>query len=726
MAKSINFTPLYGCQDDNTPVSYLLEVDGFKLLLDCGWDESTNPELLEPLKDVASEIDAVLLSHPDLRHLGALPYVVGKLGLKAPILSTIPVKKMGEMFIYQLYESRYRGEDFDVFTLDDVDAAFEQIKQLTYTQHYDFVTAGITVTPHAAGHMLGGTVWRITKETEEIVYAIDYNHKRERHLNGIENLEKFRRPSLLITDAHSVGSSQVKKRDSQFIDHIMETLRNGGNALVCADTAGRVLETLLVLEQHWERHRVPYDIAFLNDQAYNAIEVAKSQLEWMSDTIHTDFQTKRYNPFFFRRIHIKWDIEQVHNEIREPCVVVTSSPSLETGYSRDMFVSWASNPRNTVIFTEKSFPHTLGRQMMDQADHISEESPFKTSLVMRRRVPLQGEELRQWQEEERRRERQREEERRREILANQPKIQLQDAGNEDEDEGDQNDDEDRATQKVHPRLFMPENFAYQSNHLMFPCVEPSGSWDEYGEVIDADEIANRMVRDMDEEEDETTPMEDGAEEEKKIPTKCEVYDVELEVKCNIRYFNFEGVSDERSVKNILSQISPRTMILINGTSEATQKMKTFCEEKKIGQNIYSPNVGEPVNVDIDVNVLSVHLRDDLMSTTSFKEFGDYEVGYLQGQFVGNQESGLSIAPLSHNHTPTQSHPSVMIGDIKLSSLRDKLTKAGFETEFFSGDLVCNRSVVLKRTDYGKINIEGALCDDYFKVREVLMQQFAIL
>jgi cleavage and polyadenylation specificity factor subunit 2 len=40
--------------------------------------------------------------------------------------------------------------------------------------------AGITITPYAAGHMIGGTIWKITKETEEIIYAVDYNHMRER------------------------------------------------------------------------------------------------------------------------------------------------------------------------------------------------------------------------------------------------------------------------------------------------------------------------------------------------------------------------------------------------------------------------------------------------------------------------------------------------------------------------------------------------------------------
>lgn len=38
----------------------------------------------------------------------------------------------------------------------------------------------MTITPYPAGHMIGGTMWRIAKHGEEILYAVDYNHKKER------------------------------------------------------------------------------------------------------------------------------------------------------------------------------------------------------------------------------------------------------------------------------------------------------------------------------------------------------------------------------------------------------------------------------------------------------------------------------------------------------------------------------------------------------------------
>lgn len=72
---------------------------------------------------------------------------------------------------------------------------------------------GITITPYAAGHMIGGTMWKIVKDGEEdIIYAVDYNHKKERHLNGAV-LETLSRPSLLITDSFNVLNAQTRRRE---------------------------------------------------------------------------------------------------------------------------------------------------------------------------------------------------------------------------------------------------------------------------------------------------------------------------------------------------------------------------------------------------------------------------------------------------------------------------------------------------------------------------------
>lgn len=89
------------------------KVDDYRILLDCGWDERFDVTQLEPLAryrpfeslillpyaahhlltrhSEVKQINCVLLSHPDLAHLGAFPYVYGKLGLRCPVYATSAV-----------------------------------------------------------------------------------------------------------------------------------------------------------------------------------------------------------------------------------------------------------------------------------------------------------------------------------------------------------------------------------------------------------------------------------------------------------------------------------------------------------------------------------------------------------------------------------------------------------------------------------------------------------
>lgn len=60
------------------------------------------------------------------------------LNLQAPIYATLPVHKMGQMVMYDQYLSRAAVSDFNVFDLDDVDAAFSRVVQLRYQQHVEF------------------------------------------------------------------------------------------------------------------------------------------------------------------------------------------------------------------------------------------------------------------------------------------------------------------------------------------------------------------------------------------------------------------------------------------------------------------------------------------------------------------------------------------------------------------------------------------------------------
>lgn len=425
-------------------------------------------------------IDAILLSYPDPAHLGALPYLVGKLGLNCPIYATIPVYKMGQMFMYDLFMSHYNMYDFELFSLDDIDQAFEKIIQLKYNQSVSLKGKGygITITPLAAGHMIGGTIWKIVKVGEEdIVYAVDFNHKKERHLNGCE-LEKMQRPSLLITDAYNANYTQARRRarDEKLMTAILQTLRNNGNVLVTVDTAGRVLELAHMLEQLWKNKEsglLAYSLALLNNVCYNVVEFAKSQIEWMSDKLMKSFEGARNNPFQFRHLQLCHTLAELQ-KVPSPKVVLCSTTDMESGYSRELFVQWASNPNNSIIITSRSSQGTLARDLIDNGGNGR-----KIELEVRRRVDLEGAELEEYMRTEG--------EKHTHIKL--IKRDIEEPSSDSDDELEMNvitgkhDIVVRPEGRVHTGFFKSSRKQY----AMFPFYEEKLRHDDYGEIIQLDE-----------------------------------------------------------------------------------------------------------------------------------------------------------------------------------------------------------------------------------------------
>ncbi|XP_067012309.1 probable cleavage and polyadenylation specificity factor subunit 2 [Anabrus simplex] len=719
---------------DESPPCYMLQVDDFRILLDCGWDENFDQEFMRELKRHVHQIDAVLLSYPDPLHLGALPYLVGKCGLNCPIYATIPVYKMGQMFMYDLFQSRHNMEDFELFTLDDVDAAFDKIVQLKYNQSVPMKGKGygLTITPLPAGHMIGGTIWKIIKVGEEdIVYAMDFNHKKERHLNGCE-LERLQRPSLLITDCYNSTYQQARRRarDEKLMTNILQTLRNNGNVLVSVDTAGRVLELAHMLDQLWRNKDsglLAYSLALLNNVSYNVVEFAKSQIEWMSDKLMRTFEGARNNPFQFKHLQLCHSIAEL-NRVPSPKVVLASTPDMECGFSRELFLQWCSNPLNSIILTSRTSPGTLARQLVDLGGNRS------MTLEIKRRVRLEGAEL----EEYLRKERESKETR-------QDKSEDADLSDESEDEMDLN----AVAKGKHDLLVKTETKAqtgfFKSNkkqHPIFPFFEEKVKFDEYGEIIRPEDY--KMVDSTPETEDnkENVDVKDeDVADITEVPTKCISVVKSVKVVAQVQYIDFEGRSDGESLQKILSQLRPRRLILVRGPPESTNVMLNHCKQWS-GARVFAPTKGEVVDATTETHIYQVRLTDALVSSLELKKGKEAELAWLDAQIlVRDTSKDIKPADMEVDETKDDEiytleplplyqisgHQTAFINELKLSDFKQVLTKSNISSEFSGGVLwCCNGTVAVRRHEAGRVTLEGCLSEDYYRVRELLYEQYAIV
>ena len=85
---------------------------------------------------------------------------------------------------------------------------------------------------------------------------------------------------------------------------------------------------------------------------------------------------------------------------------------------------------------------------------------------------------------------------------------------------------------------------------------------------------------------------------------------------------------------------------------------------------------------------------------------------------------LSLEVLPASNIPP--HQAVFVNDPKLSDLKQLLATSGFHAEFSAGVLYVNNIACIRRNEAGRFHVEGCACDDYYRIREIVYAQFAIV
>lgn len=170
--------------------------------MDCGWDDNFDVSLLEPLREIIPNIQLVLISHPDLEHLGALPYIHKHFNLTARIYCTQPICSLGRICLKDIVKTRSNYEIFDIFTDEDIDECFNSMVSCGYGVPLRFEGTDIIIKAYRAGRLIGSSIWEIRKEYDKIYYAMEFNPKSNNLVDGAD-IKFIKNPTLFITDSYN-------------------------------------------------------------------------------------------------------------------------------------------------------------------------------------------------------------------------------------------------------------------------------------------------------------------------------------------------------------------------------------------------------------------------------------------------------------------------------------------------------------------------------------------
>ncbi len=351
--------------------SMLLQTPNSKILLDCGVDVASQgqnkfPFFNLPEFDIA-QLDAVIISHAHLDHVGLLPYLY-KMGYKGPVYMTPPTRDIAALLSLDFIGVAYKQAAQPLFSSIDIKEMVKHSICLNYNEVTD-VTPDIRLTFYNSGHVLGGAMvhLNIGNGLHNLLYTGDFKYARSRLLDPA--IANFSRIESVITESTYGSKYDVfpprKESEEYFLGLVNKTIERGGKILIPELGLGRAQETMLILEDAMKFGKIKKVPIYIDGMIWDINAIHTAYPDFLSTKVKSEiFQDN--NPFvseFFSRV----GSHQERKKVIEggPCIVLATSGMLVGGASVEYFKEFARNKDNSVIFVCYQGVGSLGRQVQD-------------------------------------------------------------------------------------------------------------------------------------------------------------------------------------------------------------------------------------------------------------------------------------------------------------------------------------------------------------------------
>jgi len=373
-----------------TGSQHLIEVNGSRLLLECGLFQGRRAESYERNQSFEFEpdkINAVILSHAHIDHSGNLPNLVkqgyrGKIyATKATVdLATIMLADSGHIqesdtaFVNKRRARAGEPPVEPIYTQRDAERTGEAFQEVDYEQEFEPVP-GVTARLVEAGHILGSAA---------IVLDLEEKGRRVRLWFsgdiGRRKLPLLRDPVLpdradLLVMESTYGDKPHRDPDMAYIefrDVVKRTLERRGKVIVPAFAVGRTQELVYDLNQMMRNGLPKVPVYVDSPLAVNASDIFRKHPECFDEETRVFTQEGKHPALSFDQLTYVRSVEESKalNERREPMIIISASGMAEAGRILHHLRNNIEDSRNTVCIVSWQAPYTLGRRLADREKRV--------------------------------------------------------------------------------------------------------------------------------------------------------------------------------------------------------------------------------------------------------------------------------------------------------------------------------------------------------------------
>jgi len=363
---------------------HLLEVDGSRILLDCGLFQGLKEfreRNWQPFPFDPASLDAIVITHAHLDHCGYLPRLVQQ-GFRGPVYVTYDTGKLMSVVLPdsgRLLEeeagyanrkgySRHRPA-LALYTEDDAWAALDLLHPVGFDQPFQ-PAPGIEVVFQPAGHILGSAITRLRLGDTTMVCSGDLGRRQH----------PFLRPPAPIGDADWVmvestyGDRRHESDDTvdRLADVIRRTADRGGVVVIPAFAVDRTEVLLFHLHRLHLAGRLPAIPIFLDSpMALAALTIYRSALADEAADVRPEF---RGHPEIIDLPALEEVVDTEGSKAvsrrHGSAVIIAGAGMASGGRVVHHLARFLPEARNTVALVGFQAAGTRGRQLLDGATSL--------------------------------------------------------------------------------------------------------------------------------------------------------------------------------------------------------------------------------------------------------------------------------------------------------------------------------------------------------------------